>query len=415
MLPPVSIFNMIDDKIGGGFKPIPQRAYKTLRDSSQEAWDLGATPECLEYWTRCPSVYSPSRPITRALGLHEIAALWDFMLPDEDELPSTIRKFYLTSLLHGPPGKLLRKFGYGPLSYLWKQFDMPANPNGLVNRSIDYSTVTVEDQAIKDSYLKASRSDDAPIDFEIWAWPNESEPQTRARNLLRLACHSFWRLKLTREALSWFLHSPDSLLSEAKLNKEAIVDCLTRASNSTFWDWSDGSRLFFWRWQHWWKSARDGEVLFHEEPPPKWFGRNLPAPSWHYELLLREKEQKLVYRRYLEFGFADCVVPRFGVPKSEDDIRLVWDATRNGMNSTLWAPAFWMPMFRTLADLVIKWLPCSVADYFANTIPDVPKESDWRVPHQSDMDVGEMFLNHMMHYSERHSFWCTDCNWRGRF
>ncbi|KAL3804804.1 hypothetical protein ACHAWO_005333 [Cyclotella atomus] len=30
MLPPVFIFNMIDDKIGGGFKPIPQRAYKTL-------------------------------------------------------------------------------------------------------------------------------------------------------------------------------------------------------------------------------------------------------------------------------------------------------------------------------------------------------------------------------------------------
>jgi hypothetical protein len=27
----------------------------------------------------------------------------------------------------------------------------------------------VEDQAIKDSYLKASWSDDAPIDFEIWA------------------------------------------------------------------------------------------------------------------------------------------------------------------------------------------------------------------------------------------------------
>jgi hypothetical protein len=51
-LPPVTIFNMIDDKIGGGFKPIPQRAYKTLRDSSEQGWDLGLDPNTLEYWTK---------------------------------------------------------------------------------------------------------------------------------------------------------------------------------------------------------------------------------------------------------------------------------------------------------------------------------------------------------------------------
>ena len=41
-LPPVCIFNMIDDKIGGGFKPIPNRAWKTLRRVKDIAWDLGA-------------------------------------------------------------------------------------------------------------------------------------------------------------------------------------------------------------------------------------------------------------------------------------------------------------------------------------------------------------------------------------
>jgi hypothetical protein len=63
-----------------------------------------------------------------------------------------------------------------------------------------------------------------------------------------------------------------------------------------------------------------------------------------------------------------------------------------------------MPTFQTLQDLIIKWLPCSVSDYFADNIPQSPVESDWRIPHQSDMDVGEMFLNYMMHYSERHTF-----------
>jgi hypothetical protein len=78
---------MIDDKIGGGFKPIPQRAYKTLRDASDTALDLGLNPTCLDYWVGCPSVFSPFKLITWALGLHEIAAPGVFMLPDEKELP----------------------------------------------------------------------------------------------------------------------------------------------------------------------------------------------------------------------------------------------------------------------------------------------------------------------------------------
>ena len=115
--------------------------------------------------------------------------------------------------------------------------------------------------------------------------------------------------------------------------------------------------------------------------------------------LLCKKEEKLIERRYLEDGFADCIVPRFGVPKGEDDIRLVWDASRNGVNETLWAPAFWVPTFCTLQDLIIKWLPCSVADYFAGIIPEAHTASYWRISHQSDMDVREMLLNYMLHYS----------------
>jgi hypothetical protein len=125
-------------------------------------------------------VFSPSQLITRALSLHEIAALCDFMLEDEKELPLPTQKSLLLSLLHAPPGKLLQKFAYGPLCYLWKQIDLPALPTKAVNLPINFTLTTVENEAIKDSHLKASWSDDAPIDFEIWAWwPNESELQTR--------------------------------------------------------------------------------------------------------------------------------------------------------------------------------------------------------------------------------------------
>jgi hypothetical protein len=76
---------------------------------------------------------------------------------------------------------------------------------------------------------------------------------------------------------------------------------------------------------------------------------------------------------------------------------LVWDASRNGINLRLRAPPFWMPTFRTLQDLIIKWLPCSISDYFARNLPHNPAPSNWRIPHQSDMDVGEMFLNYMLY------------------
>ena len=133
-------------------------------------------------------------------------------------------------------------------------------------------------------------------------------------------------------------------------------------------------------------------------------GYSLPAETWHYELLLRKKEEKLVDQCYLESGFIDCIVPRFEVHKGVDDIRLVWDASQNGVNKTLWAPSFWMPMFRIIQELIIRWLPCSIEDYLAGRIPETSVESDWRIPHQSDMDAGEMFLNFILHHSERHAF-----------
>ena len=118
-LPPTTIFNMIDDKIGGGFQKIPKKAWSAFRDSSELAWDLSSDPRRFDYWVRCESVYSPGKKIIRTLGLHELSALWDFQLPDEDEMDLSTRRLLLSSLLHGPPGKMLRKLLYSPLRFLW--------------------------------------------------------------------------------------------------------------------------------------------------------------------------------------------------------------------------------------------------------------------------------------------------------
>ena len=65
-----------------------------------------------------------------------------------------------------------------------------------------------------------------------------------------------------------------------------------------------------------------------------------------------EKVQKVVDRRYVRFSDAKSKVLSclhcFAVPKGDDDIRMVYDATGNGLNQCVWVPTFWLPTTATL-------------------------------------------------------------------
>jgi hypothetical protein len=65
----------------------------------------------------------------------------------------------------------------------------------------------------------------------------------------------------------------------------------------------------------------------------------------------------------------------FGVPKGEDDVRMVYDATANGLNECVWSPSFWLPTINTLVRAL--------------------DENSW----MTDRDMGDMFLNFQLHES----------------
>ena len=67
----------------------------------------------------------------------------------------------------------------------------------------------------------------------------------------------------------------------------------------------------------------------------------------------------------------------FYVPKGEDDIRIVFNGTSSGLNDALWAPHFGLP---------------TVQHTLRSLMPGA---------HQADLDIGEMFLNFMLHDSLR--------------
>jgi len=79
----------------------------------------------------------------------------------------------------------------------------------------------------------------------------------------------------------------------------------------------------------------------------------------------------------LEKGFVRNLTRFFAVPKGEADIRMVYDSTVAKLNDCLWAPWFAMPTIRTHLRAI------GPGSYMA------------------DVDIGEMFLNFVMHESLR--------------
>lgn len=155
---------------------------------------------------------------------------------------------------------------------------------------------------------------------------------------------------------------------------EPARDCIRRAAAATWWDWDQGSRLLFWRWpadrQLW---AREGQPHFLIGNLPSFKSPQSPAKTLEDAKLMKLKVGKVRQRGYIEPGFVLSLTHMFYVPKGISDIRMVYNGTSCGLNDVLWAPHFGLPIMQhTLRSLLPNYYQC-------------------------DMDVGEMFLNFMLH------------------
>ena len=94
--------------------------------------------------------------------------------------------------------------------------------------------------------------------------------------------------------------------------------------------------------------------------------------------LVAEKLQKVINRGYVDRDqIIASLTSFFYVPKGEDDIRMVYDGTKCGLNGSVWIPSFFMPTLSSHLRAVEEGT------------------------HMGDVDIGEMFLNFMLHPSLR--------------
>lgn len=135
-----------------------------------------------------------------------------------------------------------------------------------------------------------------------------------------------------------------------------------------------GSTPFFWNWPAAYQSdIRDGQrhLLIGD------FGRFVrpqkPALDPAQHELMRAKVAKVRRFDYIETGMVNSLLHFFCVPKGLHDIRMVYNGTGCGLNESVWAPHFGLPTVRhTLRSLKAGYMAC-------------------------DMDVGDMFLNFLLH------------------
>jgi hypothetical protein len=127
------------------------------------------------------------------------------------------------------------------------------------------------------------------------------------------------------------------------------IDAMRRVTRSTFWEWQDGSTLLFWRWP----ADHIHSALYGY---PSWIIGDLPSykvpqcleRSADLRTQIASKLQTVRARRYITRGRVKSLTGYFSVPKSDSDIRLVYDASKSGLNGCLWSPSFHLPTMEAL-------------------------------------------------------------------
>jgi hypothetical protein len=183
-----------------------------------------------------------------------------------------------------------------------------------------------------------------------------------------------WRKNVLRGLCTYLRQQHGRNWTEGRLacHPDIVVgrSCNRHTAGADWWEWRTGSTLYFWRWP-------DYAITMARDGHPVWVRGNLPSYTCpqrrEADSELRHKVcrklQNVRSKGYIGPSGIKSLTSYFAVPKGSDDIRMVYDATKSGLNKALWVPSFSLPSCESLTDLL--------------------DNNSW----MADQDMGEMFLN----------------------
>jgi hypothetical protein len=192
-------------------------------------------------------------------------------------------------------------------------------------------------------------------------------------DILRELCLHLWWRHIMRCFAAYMVaaHGDQWCRNPAARDDQSLgSDCLRRCSGADWWEWRAGSTPFFWQWPPYAREyARTGHPVWVKAPLPQDRRPQKGEKDQGVRAAVRAKLQNVRSKGYVTPGTVISLTSYFYVPKGEHDIRMVYDATRSGLNKCLWVPSFNLPT--------------------ADSFTDCLEAGSWMM----DLDLGEMFLN----------------------
>jgi hypothetical protein len=132
--------------------------------------------------------------------------------------------------------------------------------------------------------------------------------------------------------------------AELRQDLETGRDALRKGMSSSWWGWDAGSTLFLWRWpKEFRKEARDGTHVRVSGMLPKYRQPQRMVQADLYKDKILAKLENVRDRGYIKLGAVVSLTSFVAVPKGDADIRMVFDATKGGLNDAVWVPSFGLP------------------------------------------------------------------------
>jgi hypothetical protein len=263
---------------------------------------------------------------------------------------------------------------------------LPAGPTSVKsfqNTSTEKVKLShIERDALVGRPEKALKNDDAQAPEELWngylmlGLPEVVKVRDWRAHLdvLRDFFLRQYKRMFYRSAIQWIKKEEAKGLVVSPKSFVAIREGLYRVMESSWWEWQAGSTPFFWRWpEEFQERIRDGIPPWISGQPAPWGRAQRGHRDPEKTRQVKKKLDKIRKRGYVEAGYVESLISFFVVEKGSDDIRMVYDGSASGLNDLLWAP----------------WFPLPTLDTLQRSIEPGT--------YMSDNDVGEMFLNFILH------------------